>query len=232
MSYTYYWRKALSVSLLLHLFFLAAAGYLSAGWTAPPPVQEVLLEMDLVNDPAERAGVSALPPAPSPVPEVPRQSQPVPAEALPTEEPAEALVTTSELAMTEAQPVAAAAAAAPVSPGGSPDSTGSSAIGGTSSGGSTKGGGIAAPGILSKANPVYPSSARKAGQEGTVLLRIEILTNGRTGAISIARSTGYAALDEAAIEAVANWQFIPAKDLATGRAVPCTTTLPVSFRLR
>lgn len=229
MSYTYYWRKALSVSLLLHLFFLAAAGYLSAGWTAPPPVQEVLLEMDLVNDPAERAGVSALPPAPSPVPEVPRQT-PVPAESVPTEEPAEALVTTSELTMTEAQPVAAAAA--PASPGGSPDSTGSSAIGGTSSGGSTKGGGIAAPGILSKADPVYPSAARKAGQEGTVLLRIEILTNGRTGAISVARSTGYAALDEAAIEAVANWQFIPAKDLATGRAVPCTTTLPVSFRLR
>lgn len=229
MSYTYYWRKALSVSLLLHLFFLAAAGYLSAGWTAPQPVQEVLLEMDLVNDPAERAGVSALPPAPSPLPEVPRQT-PVPAESVPTEEPAEALVTTSELAMTEAQPVAAAAA--PASPGGSPDSTGSSAIGGTSSGGSTKGGGIAAPGILSKADPVYPSAARKAGQEGTVLLRIEILTNGRTGAISVARSTGYAALDEAAIEAVANWQFIPAKDLATGRAVPCTTTLPVSFRLR
>lgn len=229
MSYTYYWRKALSVSLLLHLFFLAAAGYLSAGWTAPPPVQEVLLEMDLVNDPAERAGVSALPPAPSPVPEVPRQT-PVPAESVPTEEPAEVLVTTSELAMTEAQPVAAAAA--PASPGGSPDSTGSSAIGGTSSGGSTKGGGIAAPGILSKADPVYPSAARKAGQEGTVLLRIEILTNGRTGAISVARSTGYAALDEAAIEAVTNWQFIPAKDLATGRAVPCTTTLPVSFRLR
>ncbi|WP_312198014.1 energy transducer TonB [Anaerospora hongkongensis] len=231
MSYTYYWRKALSVSLLLHLFFLAAAGYLSAGWTAPPPVQEVLLEMDLVNDPAERAGVSALPPAPSLVPEVPRQSQPVPAETLPTEEPAEALVTTSELAMTEAQPVAAAAAA-PASSGGSPDSIGSSAIGGTSSGGSIKGGGIAAPGILSKSDPVYPSSARKAGQEGTVLLRIEILTNGRTGAISVARSTGYAALDEAAIEAVANWQFIPAKDLATGRTVPCTTTLPVSFRLR
>lgn len=229
MSYTYYWRKALAVSLLLHLFFLAAAGYLSAGWTAPPPVQEVLLEMDLVNDPAERAVVSALPPAPSPVPEVPRQT-PVPAESVPTEEPAEALVTTSELAMTEAQPVAAAAA--PASPGGSPDSTGSSAIGGTSSGGSTKGGGIAAPGILSKADPVYPSAARKAGQEGTVLLRIEILANGRTGAISVARSTGYAALDEAAIEAVANWQFIPAKDLATGRAVPCTTTLPVSFRLR
>lgn len=231
MSYTYYWRKALSVSLLLHLFFLAAAGYLSAGWTAPPPVQEVLLEMDLVNDPAERASVSALPPAPSSVPEVPRQSQPVPAETLPTEEPAEALVTTSELAMTEAQPVAAAAAA-PASSGGSPDSIGSSAIGGTSSGGSIKGGGIAAPGILSKSDPVYPSSARKAGQEGTVLLRIEILTNGRTGAISVARSTGYAALDEAAIEAVANWQFIPAKDLATGRTVPCTTTLPVSFRLR
>lgn len=229
MSYTYYWRKALSVSLLLHLFFLAAAGYLSAGWTAPPPVQEVLLEMDLVNDPAERAGVSALPPATSLVPEVPRQT-PVPAESVPTAEPAEALVTTSELAMTEAQPVAAAVA--PASPGGSPDSTGSSAIDGTSSGGTTKGGGIAAPGILSKADPVYPSAARKAGQEGTVLLRIEILTNGRTGAISVARSTGYAALDEAAIEAVANWQFIPAKDLATGRAVPCTTTLPVSFRLR
>ena len=228
MSYSYHWRKALAISFCLHLLLLATAGYLAAGWTAPLP-QEVLLEMELVNNPAERAGVSPQPPAPSPVPDVPQPPVPTPAEPIPTETLAEPVVTTSELAMTEAQPVAVPASAPAQS--GSTGGSESSAIGGTSGGGSSKRG-LAAPGILSKVDPAYPSASRKAGQEGTVLLRIEILANGRTGDISVVQSTGYSALDEAAIAAVGKWQFVPAKDLATDRSVACTTTLPVSFRLR
>jgi protein TonB len=231
MNYAYHWRKALAVSFCLHLLLLATAGYLAAGWTAPLPPQEVLLEMELVNNPAERAGVSPQPPAPSPVPDVPQPPVPTPAEPIPTETLAEPVVTTSELAMTEAQPIAVPASA-PAQSGGSTSDSESSAIGGTTGGGNSKSGGIAAPGILSKVDPAYPSASRKAGQEGTVLLRIEILANGRTGDVSVVQSTGYSTLDEAAIAAVGKWQFVPAKDLATGRSVACTTTLPVSFRLR
>lgn len=228
MSYSYHWRKALAVSFCLHLLLLATAGYLAAGWTAPLPPQEALIEMELVNNPTERAGVIPQPPAPLPVPDVPQPPVPTPAEPIPTETLAEPVVTTSELAMTEAQPVAVPASAP--APSGSTGSE-SSAIGGTSGSGNSKRG-LAAPGILSKVDPAYPSASRKAGQEGTVLLRIEILANGRTGDISVVQSTGYSALDEAAIAAVGKWQFVPAKDLSTGRSVACTTTLPVSFRLR
>lgn len=231
MNYAYHWRKALAVSFCLHFLLLATAGYLAAGWTAPLPPQEVLLEMELVNNPAERAGVSPQPSAPSPVPDVPQPPVSTTAETIPTETLAEPVVTTSELAMTEAQPVAVPASAAAQSGGSTSDSE-SSSIGGTTGGGNSKSGGIAAPGILSKVDPAYPSASRKAGQAGTVLLRIEILANGRTGDISVVQSTGYSALDEAAIAAVGQWQFVPAKDLATGRAVACATTLPVSFRLR
>jgi len=230
MNYAYHWRKALAVSFCLHLLLLATAGYLAAGWTAALPPQEVLLEMELVNTPAERAGVSPQPPAPSPLPDVPQPPVPTPADTIPTETLAEPVVSTSELAMTEAQPVAVPASAPAQS--GSAGGSESSAIGGVTGGGNSKSGGIAAPGILSKVDPAYPSASRKAGQDGTVLLRIEILANGHTGDISVVQSTGYSALDEAAIAAVGQWQFVPAKDLATGRAVACTTTLPVSFRLR
>lgn len=228
MSYTYHWRKAMAISICLHMLLLAAAGYLAAGWAAPVPVEEVLLEMDLISDPAERAGVSPQLPDPLPVPDVPRPAppEPTPVEPVQTETEVKPTVTTSELSVTEAQPAAAPAPAQPQA-GGNTGAAGPVPI----SGGS-RSGGIAAPGILSKVDPAYPSSARQAGQEGTVVLRIEILANGRTGEISVSRSTGYPALDEAAIAAVRKWQFVPAKDLSTGRTVACTTTLPVSFRLR
>lgn len=226
MTYAYHWRKAMTVSICLHLLLLAAAGFLAAGWSAPVPVQEVLLEMDLVTDPAERAGIS--PQLPAPVPDVPQPAPPEPtlAEPVLTETQAAPVITTSELSMTEAQPAVVQTSAQPRGAGNAGAAAPAAAEGGSRSGG------IAAPGILSKVDPAYPSSARQAGQEGTVVLRIEILANGRTGEISVARSAGYPALDEAAIAAVRSWQFVPAKDLSSGRTVACTTTLPVSFRLR
>lgn len=223
MSYAYHWRKAMTVSVLLHLLMLAAAGYLSAGWATPLPVEEVMLEMDLVNDPTEPLGPpqqapEAAPetaePAPAPVPDQPLLSKPEQPEA-----PVRPVVTASTLTMTEAPAPSLPVSAQPSqNPHPAPvrQETGS---------------GIAAPGILSRTAPAYPPAARKAGQEGTVILKIEILATGRPGNIAIASSSGYSSLDEAAIAAVRKWQFIPAKDLSSNKNVPCTTTLPVSFRL-
>ncbi|QDR82976.1 energy transducer TonB [Sporomusa termitida] len=232
MTYAFHWRKAITVSVCLHIFMVVTAGYLVASLptlTAIP--EEIVLEMDLVSDPGDRANIDPGPPAPvvTPPPPQPVPAEPVPAEPMPVEAEAKPVITTSELSVSKVERPAVPAAGQPQAA----TNTGSgSGTGSGSAGTPGAAGGIAAPGILSKVDPHYPPAARKAGQEGTVLLRIQILANGRPGEISIARSTGYEALDAAAAAAVRKWQFVPAKDRSSGRTVACTTTMPVSFRLR
>lgn len=228
MTYVHHWPKAMAVSVFLHVLILVTVGYLGAGLlTELPPPEEKLLEMDLVSIPAASAGNTPEPAQQEAAPTVP--STPAPPETvIPVAEPEPSPVVTSDaLTMTEAEiPVLAPAA-------GPPSVAKASATAGT--GAPVTGGGVqsgvAAPAILSKVDPAYPQTARKAGQEGTALLRIQILSSGRPGEITLERSTGYAALDASAVAAVSKWQFVPAKDRSTGRAVACTTTLPVSFRL-
>jgi protein TonB len=234
MNYAYHWRKAMALSFCLHIFLLVAAGYLTAGRAAPVPVEEMIMEMNLVNDPAERAG--NIPKSPVPTEQAaprPAPSAPTPAEPVQTETVVRPVVTTSDLSMTAAETSAVASSGQPDDAGGTAATASGEAAatsGGMGSGSSQSG--IAAPGILSKVDPVYPSTARQAGLEGTVVLRIQILANGRPGEIDVARSAGHPALDEAAVTAVQKWRFVPAKDRTSGRTVACTTTLPISFRLQ
>ena len=68
-------------------------------------------------------------------------------------------------------------------------------------------------GLASLGNPPpeYPAMALRRNWEGRVVLRIKVLPNGRAGTVEVTRSSGKPALDEAAVEAVRNWKFIPAK---------------------
>jgi len=58
--------------------------------------------------------------------------------------------------------------------------------------------------------PVYPRIARRLGQEGVVLLEIQILANGSVGDIKLKKTSGFARLDEAAIAAAKSWHYLPA----------------------
>jgi periplasmic protein TonB len=88
-----------------------------------------------------------------------------------------------------------------------------------------------APATLSGNKPPrYPAEARRRGYEGTVLLNIQVLAGGAVGEVTIARSSGYDMLDDAAVEAVKQWRFAPAK--VGGQAVEANVTLPVQFVLR
>jgi len=71
----------------------------------------------------------------------------------------------------------------------------------------------AVSGLASLGNPPpeYPSLALRRNWEGTVVLRIQVLANGRAGTVEVTRSSGKPQLDEAAVAAVRNWKFIPAK---------------------
>lgn len=116
--------------------------------------------------------------------------------------------------------------------GGNGSESGGSGSGrGSGNGGSGRGGGYTHPGILSQVTPAYPESARRQGVQGTVILKIQILASGRPGFVSVYRSSGDDSLDDAAVEAVQQWRFIPAEDRSTGEAITCITTMPVVFRL-
>lgn len=71
----------------------------------------------------------------------------------------------------------------------------------------------AVSGLASLGNPPpeYPSLALRRSWEGSVVLRIKVLPNGRAGLVEVTKSSGKQALDDAAVEAVRNWKFIPAK---------------------
>jgi len=78
--------------------------------------------------------------------------------------------------------------------------------------------------------PPYPESARRLGVQGTAYLRFEVLPNGRVGAVQIDRSAGHPDLDQAAIEAIRQWRFEPAR--RGSEPVTVWVTLPVRFELR
>ncbi len=77
--------------------------------------------------------------------------------------------------------------------------------------------------------PAYPFVARQRGQEGQVLLNVEVLPDGTAGRVEITRSSGFRSLDEAARHAVARWRFLPARQ--GGAAVAALVTVPVRFSL-
>ncbi len=79
--------------------------------------------------------------------------------------------------------------------------------------------------------PPYPSASQRIGEEGTVVVRVVVGTDGRVVRASVARSSGFARLDEAAVKrALASWRFVPA--LRDGVPVEAERELSVTFRLR
>lgn len=77
--------------------------------------------------------------------------------------------------------------------------------------------------------PSYPKSSRRRGEEGKVILRVEVLPDGRAGTVTVGRSSGFGRLDEAASDAVRRWRFHPAQ--RQGRPVATVVRVPVRFAL-
>jgi TonB family protein len=77
--------------------------------------------------------------------------------------------------------------------------------------------------------PAYPEIARVRGYEGVVLIAAEILPTGCVGSVKIRRSSGYAILDQSALEAVKPWKFEPAKK--SSRPFTLWVEVPIKFVL-
>lgn len=78
--------------------------------------------------------------------------------------------------------------------------------------------------------PNYPRRALRRGDEGTVLVRVDVGPDGVPTSVGISRSSRSRELDRAAIEAVQRWRFRPA--MADGRPTVGTVVIPIEFNAR
>ena len=77
--------------------------------------------------------------------------------------------------------------------------------------------------------PAYPERARRRGWEGRVILEVEVTSDGAVAEVRIAESSGYGALDSAALEAVRRWRFEGDDRTSPGGAA--NVRVPIRFRI-
>lgn len=77
--------------------------------------------------------------------------------------------------------------------------------------------------------PVYPRSALRRKKQGTVMVAVLVDTHGMPLRVSLDRSSGHEALDDAALEAVRKWKFVPAR--RGSELVEASVVVPVEFRI-
>jgi protein TonB len=77
--------------------------------------------------------------------------------------------------------------------------------------------------------PIYPPRCLRMGIEGTVRVRVLVGEDGRPQEVTIGKSSGEAALDEAAMEAVRYWRFEAAQ--RNGVPVRAWAVVPIEFKL-
>ncbi|KAF2392135.1 energy transducer TonB [Pseudomonas frederiksbergensis] len=165
----------------------------------PPPPPQPVVE----PPPPVQDELAVKPPPPKPIPKPKPVVKPVP-------KPAPKAVEQPPAPPQPAAPVAAPAPPAPPAPAPVTPASANAAY-------------------LKNPAPEYPSLAQRRGWEGTVLLRVHVLANGKPGEIQIQKSSGRDQLDEAALNAVKRWSFVPAKqgDVAQDGWV----SVPIDFKI-
>lgn len=78
--------------------------------------------------------------------------------------------------------------------------------------------------------PSYPIDSRRRGEQGTVLLRVQVGRDGLPIEVDVERSSGYRQLDRAAREAVLRWRFRPVQ--VNGVNVEARGLVPIRFDVR
>lgn len=77
--------------------------------------------------------------------------------------------------------------------------------------------------------PPYPALAKRMGEEGTVRLRVRVSPDGLAESVEIKASSGSARLDQAALDTVRRWRFVPARQ--GSQAVAAWVVVPITFHL-
>ncbi len=83
---------------------------------------------------------------------------------------------------------------------------------------------------LNNPRPAYPVVARRMGWQGRVVLNVEVLVSGFPGQIKLLQSSGHDVLDNAAINAVKGWRFVPGRQ--SGHLATQWVHIPIPFILK
>lgn len=78
--------------------------------------------------------------------------------------------------------------------------------------------------------PTYPSISRRMGEEGKLVLRVELDEDGRVDNARVATSSGYPRLDNAALATVKEWQCQPS--MRNGQPIRAVALQPFNFVLQ
>jgi TonB family protein len=87
------------------------------------------------------------------------------------------------------------------------------------------GGNIRTPRKVKDVRPLYPQEARDAGVQGVVIIEMRVEADGRVGSARVLRSIPL--LDQAALDAVQQWEFEPT--LLNGAPIAVVMTVTVQF---
>lgn len=83
--------------------------------------------------------------------------------------------------------------------------------------------------FLDNPAPAYPPLSRRLREQGRVLLDVLIRADGSVGEVRLKRSSGFPRLDQAALEAVRRWRYLPAK--RGGTPIDYWHVQPLDFEL-
>jgi protein TonB len=90
------------------------------------------------------------------------------------------------------------------------------------------GGNIQAPHPVKHVDAVYPEEAKAAGVSGVVIIELTLATDGTVADANVLRSIPM--LDQAALDAVRQWEYEPT--LLNGEPVQVILTVTVNFSLQ
>jgi protein TonB len=88
---------------------------------------------------------------------------------------------------------------------------------------------VSKPGYLRNPPPPYPLVARRNGEQGKVILRVRVTRDGVPARVDIEKTSSFVHLDDAALETVRTWRFVPARQ--NGQPVEASVLVPVVFKL-
>jgi len=85
------------------------------------------------------------------------------------------------------------------------------------------------PAYMRNPLPLYPRLALQRGWKGTTILHVEVRSDGHADRVEIWKSSGHEILDQAALEAVQKWCFLPAQ--RGYEAMTAWVEIPIDFRI-
>lgn len=222
-------RMMPSRSILSTLLFvcLLHAAVILAVWSHPPAAKPVSLAAPTVQGMLialpEPVAVSVPPVVESPPPPPPKKTEapktPVPKPVQPPKPlPVETSIAPPETAITPAPPPAPVAvqapASAPVTPEPQAEPVQEPQVDASS---------------MKSLAPKYPRLSRRLREQGTVLLEMLVLADGSIAELRVKTSSGFERLDQAALDAVKSWRFLPAR--RGGEAIAYRYVQPIEFSL-